>query len=96
LVVPTKAERVYSFHKNTVASLADLIGAAGIMHPNDITSDYLMCRDGSGKATSLSTQLSTLSPGVLLQPLDLSIKNALPHEYGLYWNRAQTNQFGLA
>jgi glutamate synthase domain-containing protein 2 len=96
LVVPTKAERVYSFHKNTMASLADLIGAAGIMHPNDITSDYLMCRDGSGKAMPLSTQLPTLNPGVLLQALDASMKNALPQEYGLYWDRAQTNKFGLA
>ena len=96
LVVPTKAERVYSFHKNTMASLADLIGAAGIMHPNDITSDYLMCRDGSGKAMPLSTQLPTLNPGALLQALDSSMKNALPQEYGLYWDRAQTNKFGLA
>jgi glutamate synthase domain-containing protein 2 len=96
LVVPTKAERVYSFHKNTMASLADLIGAAGIMHPNNITSDYLMCRDGSGKAMPLSTQLPTLNPGVLLQALDSSMKNALPQEYGLYWDRAQTNKFGLA
>jgi hypothetical protein len=96
LVVPTKAERVYSFHKNTLASLADLIGAAGIMHPNDITSDYLMCRDGSGKAMPLSTQLPTLSPGVLIQALDSSMKNTLPQEYGLYWDRALTNKFGLA
>jgi glutamate synthase domain-containing protein 2 len=96
LVVPTKAERVYSFHKNTMASLADLIGAAGIMHPNDITSDYLMCRDGSGKAMPLSTQLPTLNSGVLLQTIDSSMKNALPQEYGLYWDRAQTNKFGLA
>lgn len=96
LVVPTKAERVYSFHKNTMASLADLIGAAGIMHPNDITSDYLMCRDGSGKAMPLSTQLPTLNPGVLLQAIDSSMKNALPQEYGLYWDRALTSKFGLA
>jgi glutamate synthase domain-containing protein 2 len=96
LVVPNKAERVYAFHKNTMASLANLIGAAGIMHPNDITTDFLMCRDGSGKATPLSTQLPTLNPSVLLQPLDLSMKNALPQEYSLYWNRAQTNKFGLA
>lgn len=96
LVVPTKAERVYSFHKNTMSSLADLIGAAGIMHPNQITSDYLMCRDGSGKAIPLSTQLPTLNAGVLLQTLDASMKNELPQEYGLYWNRAQTNKFGLA
>ena len=55
-----------------------------------------MCRDGSGKATPLSTQLPTLNPSVLLQPLDLSMENALPQEYSLYWNRAQTDKFGLA
>jgi hypothetical protein len=79
-----------------MSSLADLIGAAGIMHPNQITADYLMCRDGSGKATPLSTQLPTVNPGALLHALDTTTKSVLPQEYGLYWNRAQTNKFGLA
>ena len=96
LVVPDKAERVFAFHKNTMASLAELIGSAGMMHPKQITPDYLMCRDGSGKATSLSSQLPTLKPGVLLKGIDPEAQHDLPAEYRLYWNRAQTNKFGLA
>ena len=96
LVVPDKAERVFAFHKNTMASLAELIGSAGMMHPKQITPDYLMCRDGSGKATSFSSQLPTLNPGVLLQGIDPAIQHDLPAEFRLYWNRAQTNKFGLA
>jgi glutamate synthase domain-containing protein 2 len=96
LVVPDKAERVFAFHKNTMASLAELIGSAGMMHPKQITPDYLMCRDGSGKATSFSSQLPTLNPGVLLQGIDHATQHDLPAEFRLYWNRAQTNKFGLA
>ena len=96
LVVPDKAERVFAFHKNTMASLAELIGSAGMMHPKQITPDYLMCRDGSGKATSFSSQLPTLNPGVLLQGIDPATQHDLPAEFRLYWNRAQTNKFGLA
>jgi hypothetical protein len=79
-----------------MASLAELIGSAGMMHPKQITPDYLMCRDGSGKATSFSSQLPTLNPGVLLQGIDSATQHDLPAEYRLYWNRAQTNKFGLA
>jgi hypothetical protein len=93
LVVPDKAERVYAFHKNTVDSLAELIGAAGLSHPKEITSDYLMCRDASGKAIPLLSKLPTLSPGVLLQKVFM--QDDFPEEYKLYWNRALTTKFGL-
>jgi hypothetical protein len=33
---------------------AELIGAAGLMHLKEVTSDYLMCRDASGKAMPFS------------------------------------------
>ena len=33
LVVPDKAERVYNFHRATIESLAELVGAAGLDHP---------------------------------------------------------------
>jgi len=94
LVVPDKAERVHAFHKNTMQSLAELIGAAGLAHPKEITSDYLMCRDASGKAIPLSSKLPTVNPGDLLQRVDSM--SGLPQEYELYWNRALTNKFGLA
>ena len=96
LVVPDKAERVFAFHENTVASLADLIGSAGLMHPTEITPDYLLCRDGSGKITSLASQLPSLTPGALLQGAAASLQKDLPQEYVQYWDRAQTSRFGLA
>ena len=96
LVVPDKAERVFAFHQNTVASLADLIGSAGLMYPSEITPDYLLSRDSSGKISSLASQLTTLSPGVLLPGSDASLRKDLPREYVEYWNRAQTSRFGLA
>jgi hypothetical protein len=36
LVVPDKAERVKNFHDNTIEALAEVIGAAGLMHPSEI------------------------------------------------------------
>ena len=94
LVVTDKAERVHAFHKNTITSLSELIGAAGLMHPKEITADYLMCRDASGRAIPFSSKLPTVSAGALLQRVDG--QSHLPQEYDLYWKRALTNKFGLA
>jgi glutamate synthase domain-containing protein 2 len=44
VVVPDKAERVRRFHDNTLAALADLIGAAGLTHPKDLTPMHLLKR----------------------------------------------------
>jgi hypothetical protein len=94
LVVPDKAERVHAFHKNTMHSLAELIGAAGLTHPKEVTADYLMCRDASGKAIPFFSKLPTVAAGALLQGVDQH--SGLPQEFELYWNRALTNKFGLA
>ena len=95
LVVPDKAERVFAFHKNTMTSLAELIGAAGMMHPNEITPDYLMCRNGTGKAISMAVELASIQPGSLLEGVNALNQKDLPREYGLYWNRASVDKFGL-
>jgi glutamate synthase domain-containing protein 2 len=42
LVVADKAERVYHFHKNTVAALMEVVGAAGCEHPSDLTPRHIM------------------------------------------------------
>ena len=36
LVVPDKAERVHSFHKNTVHALAEFVAAMGLDHPSEL------------------------------------------------------------
>lgn len=42
--VPSKAERVFSFHKNTLHALSEMIAAAGLQHPSDIKAHHLAQR----------------------------------------------------
>ncbi len=44
LHVPTKAERVFNFHKNTLHALADMIAAAGLRHPSELDARHLAQR----------------------------------------------------
>ena len=44
LVVPNKAERVYHFHQNTVKALADMLAAAGVSRPEQLTSHHMLRR----------------------------------------------------
>ena len=37
LVVPTKADRVHNFHRSTLLALKELVQAAGLDHPREIT-----------------------------------------------------------
>ncbi len=59
LVVGDKAERVHHFHANTVHALADLIGAAGFLHPSQVRAEHIMLRNPSGHAVSLAQTLQT-------------------------------------
>lgn len=42
--VPTKAERVFHFHKNTMHALSEMIASAGLRHPADIKPHHLAQR----------------------------------------------------
>jgi glutamate synthase domain-containing protein 2 len=44
VVVSDKSERVRRFHDNTLAALADLVGAAGLAHPKQLTPVHLLKR----------------------------------------------------
>ena len=45
LVVPTKAERVARFHRNTMKALGEMTGAAGLEHPSLFQPHHLMMRE---------------------------------------------------
>ncbi len=90
LVVPDKATRVKNFHEMTVAALADLLGAAGLDQPSEVTADYLMVRDAQGRAVSLASTLPTLEPGALLEPTRLP---ALPEPFRSQWELASPAHF---
>ncbi|MBS0124044.1 FMN-binding glutamate synthase family protein [Thetidibacter halocola] len=46
LVVPDKAQRVASFHKNTMHAVGELTSAAGLLHPGEFLPFHLLLREG--------------------------------------------------
>jgi len=90
LVVPDKAERVYNFHQQTLRALQELVQAAGLQHPSDITADHIVRRVNENDVRLLSTLLPTVRPGALLGDLD-----AQHTVFQTYWPQAQPDHFGL-
>jgi glutamate synthase domain-containing protein 2 len=90
LVVPDKSERVYNFHQQTLHALQELVQAAGLQHPSDITADHIVRRVNENDVRLLSTLLPTVRPGALLGDLDAQHK-----VFQYYWPQAQPDRFGL-
>jgi glutamate synthase domain-containing protein 2 len=87
LVVPTKAERVFNFHRSTLKALQELVQAAGLDHPGKITASHIVRRGNDQKVRLLSQMLHFMKPGGLLQ-------SELPAGvYELYWPLAQADSF---
>ena len=92
LVVPDKADRVYHFHQQTLHALQELVQAAGLQHPNDITAHHIVRRSSDHKVSSLAQLIQIPLPeGALLKP-DLS---SLPMIYSQHWPVAGAGSFGL-
>ncbi len=90
LVVPDKAQRVYNFHQQTLHALQELVQAAGVQHPHDITAHHIVRRGTDHKVKSLAQLILTQLPtGALLQE-DLS---HLPIIYKHHWARARAESF---
>ena len=66
LVVPDKAERVYRFHRNTLLALKELVQAAGLQHPSEITADHIVRRVSGTEVRRLSNLLPYVEDGALL------------------------------
>jgi glutamate synthase domain-containing protein 2 len=92
LVVPTKMERVWRFHQNTLAALKELVQAAGLTHPGQITASHIVRRVGAGEVKLLANQLPFVKPGALLAAIEG--RGDWPHNvYRLYWPLAQAGSF---
>ncbi|MEP1145212.1 MAG: glutamate synthase-related protein [Henriciella sp.] len=86
LVVSDKAERVYHFHKNTVAALMEVVGAAGCQHPSELAPHHIIHRITEDQALPAQFAYDLLAPGALLKT---------PDETGLAesWAMAQSESF---
>ena len=93
LVVPDKAERVFHFHQQTLHALQELVQAAGVQHPNQITAHHIVRRTGDNTVASLAQALLNEIPvGSLLgEGLD-----DLPLLYRRHWAQARAESFALA
>ena len=67
IVVPDKAERVASFHRETVKALAELVAAAGLDHPKEIGPHHFLHRAAADRVVSFAEQYHLLKPGELLE-----------------------------
>ncbi|MEY3468416.1 MAG: Glutamate synthase large chain [Pseudomonadota bacterium] len=90
LVVPSKAERVENFHRNTLEALQELLEAAGLQDPSEFSPRHIMQRVSETQVLHLSELVDTVAPMALLQK-DIS---SLPVTYQ-DWTHASANRFGL-
>ncbi len=92
LVVADKAQRVFNFHQQTLHALQELVQAAGVEHPQDITAHHIVRRAADDKVKPLAQMMLTQFPeGALLQD-DLS---KLPLIFQQTWPYASADSFKL-
>ena len=91
LVVGDKAQRVYNFHQQTLHALKELVQAAGLNHPSEITADHIVRRGNDQKVQLLAQAILTQMPDGALLGNDLS---GLSPIYALYWPQASAASFG--
>ncbi|MDB5874228.1 MAG: glutamate synthase [Ramlibacter sp.] len=89
LVVPDKAMRVYNFHHSTLLALKELVQAAGLLHPADITAHHIVRRLTDTDVRLLANLLTRMEPGALLSD-DLSGQHNV---FKMYWPMASAEQF---
>jgi glutamate synthase domain-containing protein 2 len=92
LVVGDKTDRVWRFHDNTLHALRELVQAAGLRHPGDITAAHIVRRISDTEVRLLSNLLPRVAPGALLAAM--AGHADWPHNvYRLYWPMASADSF---
>jgi len=92
LVVPDKTQRVFNYHEMTLHALKEMVQAAGLLHPGQITAHHIVRRSSDDKVRSLAQSVLTqMHDGALLQP-DLT---GLPLIYRQSWPQARSQSFML-
>jgi hypothetical protein len=66
LVVADKATRVFNYHQQTVASVAEIIGAMGIAHNRELRPWHIMVRQSANLTQHFGEIFPYLQPGALL------------------------------
>lgn len=86
LVVDEKKLRAAEYHKNTLQSFLEIVGAMGLSNPSQLKPEYIMQRVTHHTTQPLSEIYEYLQEGQLLG-------TAIPESYKKYWERADAWQF---
>jgi len=86
LVIDEKKYRADNFHKNTIKSFLELVGAMGLNNPSDLKPEYLMRRVSAECVKPFSEIYDYLKPGQLLS-IDI------PDNLKKYWESASAEKF---
>ena len=89
LHVPSKAERVYNFHRNTLKALSEMIASAGVCHPSGIKPHQLAQRINSHEIKNYAQLHFWMKENELLHCSDRDEENF----YYRMWNRATVEKF---
>ncbi|MEP7382801.1 MAG: glutamate synthase-related protein [Gemmatimonadota bacterium] len=87
LHVGDKTQRVARFHRETVKSFLEVLGAAGLMEPRELEPWYVMKRVQPGDVRSYHELYPPTEPGALLAPL---VTGSLAGA----WCEARADRFG--
>ena len=90
LVVPSKADRVLNFHKQTLESVQEMLQATGLLKPSDVTLKHIMRRISEHEIQNLSDLMPSLTEGALLKAHD---QEGL---FGKYWHLSSPDHFHTA
>jgi glutamate synthase domain-containing protein 2 len=92
LHVPTKADRVYNFHQQTLHALQEMVQAAGLTHPGAITAHHIVRRLDDNQVRLLANLVPQMPVGGLLEG-ELGEQHNV---FKLYWPRAQADSFAAS
>jgi len=87
LVVEDKKKRVFEFHKHTVGSFVELMGASGLKHIDEINRSHVHKRGPLNDSKTYEEIFPYISEGSLLQ------KESVPKRFIRDWSIAQAESF---
>ena len=93
LVVPDKAQRVRNFHRNTLESLKELLEAAGLHAPSELSLRHVMRRISHSETRPLSVLYPTVPLGSLRQANTSEALQSLPLIFQDHWLSATASSF---
>jgi len=89
LVVPSKADRVFNFHHQTLESVKEMLQATGLQSPSELRLHHIMRRVSEHEIQNLSDLMQSVPGGALLE------SQSLEGLFAKYWEASSPDSFQL-